>query len=344
MAIIGGQNDFFGLDIGPNSLQVVQLRGANPKTLIKYGSAPVDGNLALSDSKADWPKLAGAIDHLIKETGIAVTNVAVGLASNRVFTSVIDMDQMSSDEMAQAIRYQADSIIPTPLAESKIDWAVLGPSPKNPKQVEVLLSSVPNDFIEGRLDMLESIGLNIIAFEPNSFALVRSLLPADTSNVQMILDVGNVATDLVIAVAGTPRLTRSISVGVNNLIRAATTGLNINEEQATQFVQKFGLSKDKLEGQVYTAILSTVDNLMSEIDKSIRFFAGRYPNAKVERIVMTGGASTLPEFPLYVANKLGMNVEIGNAWSNISFSPDQQNNLLSVSYKFAVAAGLAERE
>lgn len=339
----GGQDDFFGLDISPSSVQIVQLRGGNPKSLERYGSSPLEGNIAMSDSKNDWPKLAAAIEQLIKQAGVTTKNVAVGLPSNRVFTSVIDMDQMTPAELTQAIRYQADSIVPTPLAESKIDWALLGPSPKNPKQVEVLLSSVPNDYIEGRLDLLESIGLNVVAFEPNSFALVRSLLPADATTVQMVLDVGTVSTDLVITAAGTPRLTRSIPVGLNTIIRAAAAGLGIDVTQASQFVHKFGLSHDKLEGQVYGAILSTVDNLMGEVDKSVRFFAGRYPSAKIERVILTGGASTLPEFPLYIANKLGLSVEIGNAWSNISFPPEKQNDLLSVSYKFAVAAGLAER-
>lgn len=63
----------------------------------------------------------------------------------------------------------------------------------------------------------------------------------------------------------------------------------------------------------------------------------------LERIIVTGGASTLPEFPLYLANKFAINVEIGNAWRNVSFPTDRQNELLAVSNHFAVAAGLAER-
>jgi hypothetical protein len=58
---------------------------------------------------------------------------------------------------------------------------------------------------------------------------------------------------------------------------------------------------------------------------------------------VTGGASAIPEFPLYVANKFGLNVEIGNAWRNVAFSPDRQNELLAVSNQFSVAVGLAER-
>jgi Tfp pilus assembly PilM family ATPase len=154
---------------------------------------------------------------------------------------------------------------------------------------------------------------------------------------------GQVSTDLVITMGEAPRLTRSIPTGVEAIIRSASQNLNIDDKQAQQFVYKFGISKEKLEGQVYQAIIGTIDVLVGEIDKSIKFFQARYPENKLERIIVTGGASAIPEFPLYLANKFGLNVEIGNAWRNVSFAADRQNELLAVSNQFSVAAGLAER-
>lgn len=120
--------------------------------------------------------------------------------------------------------------------------------------------------------------------------------------------------------------------------------MNVDEAQAEQFINKFGLSKDKLEGQIYKSIIGVIDVLVGEIEKSIKFYSTRYPNAPLERIIVTGGASTLPEFPLYLANKFGVNIEIGNAWRNVSFPEAKQNDLMAVSNHFGVAAGLAERE
>jgi type IV pilus assembly protein PilM len=270
-------------------------------------------------------------------------NVAVGIPSQRVFTTLADFDRLPANEMAQAIHYQADSLIPTPLNESKLDWAIVGDSPKDKTKVEILLSSVPNNFVEQRLDMLEAIGLNVVAFEPDNLALARALLATDVTTPQMVLDIGHKSTDLVITMQGAPRLTRAIPTGVEAIIRSAAQNLNIDDKQAEQFVFKFGLSKEKLEGQIYQAIIGTVDLLTSEIEKSIKFFQARYVDAKIDRIVVTGGASTLPEFPLHLANKFGLNVEIGNAWRNVTFSPDRQNELLSISNSFGVAVGLAER-
>ena len=345
MGLLSGVNDFFGLDIGTSSVRVVQLTNNNgPRQLLKYAMAPIDGKLAMSDSKADRQKVADRLREIITQSQITTKNVAVGIPSSRVFTTVVDLERLSSSELAKTIKFQADSLIPTPVSESKIDWAMIGDSPKDPNKVEVLLSSVGNDFIEGRLDLLESIGLNVVAFEPDNLAITRAVLAPETTEPQMVIDIGSRSTDIVITMNGAPRLTRAIPTGSDAIIKSAVQNLNIDENQAQEFVFKFGLSEQKLEGQVHNAIIGTVDVLMGDIDKSIKFFQARYKDIKLERIVMTGGASALPEFPLYIANKFAINVEIGNAWRNVQYGIERQNELMAVSNHFGVAVGLAERK
>lgn len=345
MSILSGVSAFFGLDIGTTAIRLVELHGSGQiRTLAKYAYIPIDSKIVMSDAKSDQQKLAQAITELLNQSKMTTRNVAVGIPSQRVFTTLIDFDSLPPAELAKSIRYQADSLIPTPLDDSKLDWQMIGESPKEPGKVEVLLSSVPNSFIESRLDMLEGVGLNVIAFEPDNLAMARALLPRDVTAPQMVIDVGSKSADLVITMNGEPRLTRSIPTGIEAIIRAAAQNLNIDDKQAQQFVFKFGLSKDKLEGQIYQAVISTVELLMAEIEKSMKFFQTRYGNVQIERIIVTGGASALPEFPLYVANKFNMNVEIGNSWRNVAFSPDRQNELLSVANQFGVAVGLAERQ
>lgn len=345
MSLLSGVSDFFGLDIGTTAIRVVQLSGGGPvKNLVKYAYTPIDAKLSQSESPTDRQKLLLSVQELLAQARIGTKNVVVGLPSQRVFTAVVDFDRLAPGELAKAIKYQADSLIPTPLSEAAMDWAQIGDSPADPTKVEILLSSVPNDFVESRLDMLESLGLNVIAFEPDNLAVARALLAPDATQPQLVLDVSHSSTDLVIAMNGAPRLTRAIPTGSEAIIKAAMQNLSIDQKQSEQFVMKFGLAKDKLEGQIYHAIIGTVDLLVGEIDKSIKFFQKRYGESlKLDRIIITGDGSLLPEFPLYIANKFGVSVEIGNAWRNVAFSRDRQNELMALTSHFGVAAGLAER-
>lgn len=343
MSLFGNISDFFGLDIGTTAIRLVQLKDSNGvKNLVKYAYVPVDAKISQSDSRVDQQALAKVVDQLVKQARISTNNVVVGLPSNKVFSTVADINRLTGHDLAKAIPFEADALIPTPLAESKIDWALIGDSPLDKTKQEILLTSVANNFVESRLDMLESVGLNVIAFEPDNLALARSLV-GDETLPELLIDIGYRSTDIVIVMGSVPHLMRSVPIGMESIVRAATQNLNVDEKQAEQFVFKFGLNKDKLEGQVAKAISGMIDNLMTEIEKSIKFFVKRYNGTKVETIIVTGGASTLPEFPVYIANRFGINVAIGNAWRNVSFSPDRQNELLSISYQFGVAVGLAER-
>lgn len=344
MNILSGITDFFGLDIGTTAIRLVQLRGSGAnKSLVRYAYVPVDGKITQSDSKNDLQKLGIILNDLVTKSQISTKNVAVGLSSQRVFTTVVDIDRMSRSELSKAINFQVDSIIPTPIKESKIDWELIGDSPQDKTKVEVLISSVTNAYVERLLDVVENIGLNVIAFEPDTLALCRALVAPESRDPELIIDIGNKYTDLVIVSNNAPRLSRSIATGGSAIVRAAAQNLNIDEKQAEQLVFKFGLGKEKLEGQVYNAILATIDSLVAEIEKSIKFFSTRYAGANLERIIVTGVASTLPEFPVYIANKFNVKVEIGNSWRNIAYDPSRQSELLAVSNHFAVAAGLAER-
>lgn len=345
MNLFGGETNIFGLDIGTTGLRVAQFRGSSsPKTLVTYGAIAVDQRFSQSSAEADKKKLGEAIQKLLHDTNISTENVVLGIPSQKVFSTVVDLPSLSKQELPQSIKYQAEQYIPTSLDKVKLDWAVLGPSPSVQDSQEVLLVSAPNDYVESRLELVESIGLKVVAIEPDSVGLVRSLVPQDYQGACIILDMGAHSTDLVVVYGGAPRLIRSIGTGGETLIKSAAQNLNIDYKQAAQFVSKFGLTQNKLEGQVYKALQSSVDGLIEEINKSIKFFVQRYQQAQADKVIVAGGASRLPEFPLYIANSLSLPVEIGNAWTNVNYDPSLHDTLLSISSQFGVAAGLALRE
>lgn len=344
MTLIGGETNVFGLDIGSTGIRVVQLRGANPpKSLITYGAVAIDPKIVMSDAQTDRQRLGEIIRKLLEDSRISTNNVVAGLPSNKVFSSVVDMPKLSKQEMDQSIKYQAEQYIPMPLDKVKLDWVVLGDSPNGSGNQEVLLVAAPNSYTESQLELLESMGLNVDSIEPDTVALMRALVPQTTTGAIMLMDVGAHSSDITIVYNGAPRVIRSIAIGGESLIKSAAQNLNIDVKQAAQFVSKFGLAEGKLEGQVFKALKPSVDNLVEEVGKSTKFFYARYPQVKIEKVVVSGGASRLPHFPLYLANAITMPVEIGNSWTNVSYDPTLQDTLLSISSQFSVAVGLALR-
>ncbi len=344
MNLFSSVGDFFALDIGTTAVRVVELRKSGDAwTLVKYGMAPVDIRLATSDAPDDQRRLGDVINNLIAQAGITSRNVVVGLPSNKTFATVVDLPDLPPQELASTIKYQAEQFIPQAIDEVKLDWAVLGKSLRDPSKVEVLLASVSNKFSEARLDMVEGLGLNVIALEPDPLALVRALVPPNSRDVHMIIDFGDFSTDIVIVLAGAPRLVRSIPVGMQTLVKAAMQNLSVDANQATQFILKFGLYPDRLEGQILKSLESTLEQFVAEVVKSLKFFQSRYPNIPFTSIILSGYTLSVPAFGEYIATKVGVPTAAGNAWANVHYNAALQDQLMQLAPQFGVVVGLGER-
>lgn len=340
-----GVGDFFALDIGTNAVRVVQLSpsGANGWNLQHFGYAPLDEKTSASASPEALRRLGEVIMTAVGQSGIKTKNVVIGLPSGKTFTTVIEAPIMGEAELKSTMKYQVDQYIPMPINEAKVDWAALGTSLHDPKMQEVLIASTANQYAEERLEFIEGLGLNVIAAEPDPLAMVRSLLPDGIPDARLIIDMGEQSTDLAVTFDGTPRLVRTIPIGVRSLIKAAVQNLNVQEDQARQFILKFGLAPDRLEGQVYRAIESTLDNFANELTKSVKFFQTRYPNTPVGGILLSGYSAVVPQFGDYVASKTGVQAGVANPWQRVNVSQGDQQQLAPIASEFATVIGLAQR-
>lgn len=340
-----GVGDFFALDIGTNAVRVVQLSqsGAGGWNLQHFGYAPVNEQITASASAESQRRLGEIIMTAVGQSGIRTQNVVIGLPSSKTFTTVIELPTMPENELKNTIKYQVDQYIPMPINEAKVDWALLGPSLHDPKQQEVLIASTAVAYAEERLEFVEGLGLNVIAAEPDPLAMVRSLLPEGTPDARLIMDVGEQSTDLAITFGDSPRLVRTIPMGVRSLIKAAVQNLNVQEDQARQFILKFGLAPDRLDGQVYRAIESTLESFAVELTKSIKFFQTRYPNTPVGGILLSGFSAVVPRFGDYVSAKTGIKYSVANPWQKVRVSQGDQQQLMTIASEFATVIGLAQR-
>ncbi|HEX7484306.1 MAG TPA: type IV pilus assembly protein PilM [Candidatus Saccharimonadales bacterium] len=345
MKLLKGVGDFFALDIGTNAVRVVQLAntGQDSWTLQHYGYAPVDIQTTSANSKESERRLGEIIMTAVGQSGIKTKNVAIGLPSQKTFTTVIDVPTMPEAELRSTIKYQIDQYIPMAIDEAKVDWALLGQSAHNPQQQEVLLASTANSYAEERLEFVEQLGLNVIAAEPDPIAMIRSLLPSGIQDARLIIDVGELSTNLVITYNDSPRLVRTIPTGLYSLVKAAVQNLNVQEDQARQFIVKFGLAPDRLEGQVFRAVENVLEGFAAELTKSIKFFQTRYPNTPVGGILLSGYASVIPKFGEYVTAKTGVASAQANPWQKVRVPQADQQQLTAIATEFATAVGLAQR-
>ncbi len=326
-------------------MRIVQLSGDARRgwTLQKYSYVPVDEQLLQDSSELGKKRLGEAIMGAVNQAGIKTKNIAIGLPASKTFTSIIEIDTLPEKELKKVFKYEIDKYVPMAISDAQADYIVLGPSPNDPRKTEILVSSTAKEFAIEEMEIIEQTGLNIVAMEPEPIALARSLMPIGIQDAAMIVDFGEKSTDLVITYQNAPRLVRSIPGGFSLLVKTLVNSLNVKDDQARQFILKFGLAQDKVEGQVFRVLDNLLDNFALELAKSIRFFQTKYTGGKVGQIVLSGYAETIPLFPEYIEAKTNVAAVRGNPWQVVRVTPEQQQALMPVSSEFAVAIGLSER-
>lgn len=344
MKMIKGLGNFFGLDIGTNAVRVVELSGGPDSWRLEhYAYVPVDSKTTASDSPEARRRLGEAIITAVGQSGIKVRDVAIGLPSSKTFNTIADIPNGSDAELRATMKYQVDQYIPGAIDDTKVDWALLGPSLRAQDQQEVLIASVAKSYSEQRLEFIEGLGFNVIAAEPDPIAMTRALVPYANKTAMLLLDMGEHSTDIVVVYGDSPRLIRTIPTGLSTFIKSATQNLNVQDDQARQFILKFGLASDRLDGQVLRALESTLEGFAAEVVKSIKFFQTRYPNVAITAEMLTGFAASIPLFNQYIATKTGIPATTATPWQNISVSQSVQAQIAPVANEFATAIGLAKR-
>lgn len=345
MKLLHGVGEFFSLDIGTNSMRIVQLSGGSQRgwTLLKYAYVPVSPQLIQDSSDLGRRRLGEAIMSAVEQADIKTKNVALGLSASKTFTSIVETETLPEKELRKSFKYEMDKYIPMPLSEAKADFVVLGASPNDPTKTEILVSSAAKEYVESTMEMIERTGLNIIAMEPEPLAMARALNTPGAIDANMIVDFGEESTDLVIMYKDKPRLVRSIPGGLNAFVNTLSASLGNDVKQSKKYLLESGLNMEQSNSQAIDVLGAQLEAYAAELTKSIRFFQTKYLGAKVGGIILSNYASMIPAFPEYIETKTGVSVVKGDPWQFVRMSAEQQKALAEVSNEFAVAVGLSER-
>jgi len=335
--------EFFGLDIGSYNIKAVQLKKNKDKyQLVAFGSVPFTKKGILSESESDLQELAETIKKLCQDVGIKTKNVAIALPQDQVFTRTVIFPSLSDEELKSALEWEAEQYIPLPLSEVFTAYEVIGKIKENgSEKIEVLLAAAPKSLVEKMIRVLKIAGLNPVSIEMEIMSIARSLASSSNESV-LVIDFGAKATDLAIVENEKIVLIHSVSIGGEALTRAISLELGLEFNQSEAYKTSYGMDTEKLEGKVSSAIKPILSNIVSEIAKIIHFYQEK--NGNIKRIIITGGSAALPELNTFLAEKLNLEIQIGDPFSQVIKNDLAAKITSSDLPLYSVAVGLAMKE
>src|SRR5262245_9993410 len=172
-----------GLDIGTNAVTLAEVSPGNPPRLERFGQVALPSDAMREGEVLDDRALIDAIARLRSEVDVKKAPVRLGLASPRAVVRQVEMPAMSRDELAGALKYQAADLIPIPMDEAVVDFAILdhGTSDDGQATMQVLLVAAHAAPTARLVAAVEAAGLSVDAVDLVPLALIRALAESESS-------------------------------------------------------------------------------------------------------------------------------------------------------------------
>jgi type IV pilus assembly protein PilM len=338
-----------GLDIGSSAVKAVELK-ASGKTykVTGFGTEPLPPDSIVDGAIIDGAAVADAIRRLFDGRNIKTKDVAASLSGNAVIVKKISLPIMSEGELAESIYWEAEQYIPFDIQDVNLDYQILdrGDAASGKGTMDVLLVAAKKEKIADYTGVIAQAGRTAVVVDVDAFALQNAYevnYGVDGHAVIVLLNAGASATNINILQGDQSVFTRDISIGGNAYTEALQRELNLPFETADAL--KRGLPVDGVTYEDARPVLRAVtENVMLEIQKTFDFFKATAASDKIDRIMLSGGASRAEGFTEMLGERFEAPVEPFDPFKKVGFDGKKfKSEAVDIAATAAVAVGLALR-
>jgi type IV pilus assembly protein PilM len=339
-----------GLDIGSSAVKAVELKPSGKGYKVTaFGAESVPPDSIVDGAIIDGAAVADAIRRLFEGRKIQTKDVAASLSGNAVIVKKITLPVMTDTELAESIYWEAEQYIPFDIQDVNLDYQILDPgdAAAGKATMDVLLVAAKKEKIADYTGVIAQAGRTAVVVDVDAFALQNAFevnYGIEPGQAVVLLNAGASATNINILQGEQSVFTRDISIGGNAYTEALQKELNLPFEQADQL--KRGEAVDGVTFEDARPVLRAVsENVMLEIQKTFDFFKATAASDRIDRIVVSGGASRAEGFLEMLTERFDAPVELFDPFRRVAFDAKrfQVDVLSDIAPTAAVAVGLALR-
>lgn len=340
-----------GVDISSYSVKMVELSEAPKKAgyiVERYAiealpqDAVSDGNINNLDAVSE------ALRRGWKRMGTRVKNVSLALPAAAVISKKILLPSgLREDDLESQVEAEANQYIPFALEEVNLDFQVIGPSPANPEEIEVLLAASRKANVEDRVATAQAAGLKTVVVDVEPYAAeaafeqVRAQLPGEaTDQCIALIDIGANVMNVNVLRNGQSVYMRDQQIGGSQLTQMIQNAFGLSAEDAETAKRNGGLP-DNYESDVLTQFR---ENVATEVTRALQFFFTSTQYNEVNYVVLAGGCAALSGLDDAVATRTQVSTLVANPFAQMTLSSRIKPRQLQMDAPaLMIACGLAMR-
>jgi Tfp pilus assembly PilM family ATPase len=309
-----------GLDLGSHSFKAVQLKETRT-------GWEVAASVSLSRLSPDAPVDESEIERLqgvFDRRGFVGRDVVVALPTASLLTTILELparapgvplNQIAAVEFARVHKQEAATM-------TMSTWELPAPA-RATKATYMLAVGAVSAKLESHMDLIESQGLNVLAIEEPSTAMVRGCqyLSDVSTGFTAVIDLGWELARLVILRDNTIVYTRKLSdSGLRRLNRMALEACGGDRDAVEHEIWRVGFDEHSSEDLENAAVLdllgSYVTGAINEIVQAFSYTTHQYPDAVISRAFVVGGGAAIPGVAKRLESEMGVPTSVAGADRN----------------------------
>jgi type IV pilus assembly protein PilM len=296
-----GQKKSFGIDIGTQTIKIVELSHINNKFSIgNYSIWDDDIDSVIQQKNSDVSlsskEITSIIKVMIEKSGMNISEAYIALPSYLALFAVIQVPVLEEKEFLTAVPLEAKKHIPVPLNNVQLDWINLGKnSLKN--QYDVLIMAIPNTIVDKYIEVSKALGIKIKGFELDCFSTLRSInLPREQV---CVIDLGaRNSTVMIVSADKKLQTIQSFDFGGNHITEAIAQHKGCSVLEAENLKKQNGVDgpdsqiTDLIKSKISAFVSNDIIRLLRVVDETMEI--------KINNFVILGGASKMSAIRDYI--------------------------------------------
>jgi type IV pilus assembly protein PilM len=315
-----------GLDIGSSSIKIIQLkedrRGVH---LQAFDMAMLPPEAVVDGALMNYTAIVEKIKELVAANRIKNKDVCVAVSGHSVIIKKISLPEMTADELDESIQWEAEQYIPFDIKDVNVDVQIVNPK-AGQGQMDVLLVAAKKDVIQDYVSVVAEAGLRTMVVDVDTFAIQNmfelnyGFPPNETI---ALVNVGASVININVIAGGVTTFTRDISMGGGLLTAEIQKHLNVSYEEAEHYktAGEGNITNSTIAREVQMLSEKISQTLVTEIQRSLDFYAATTVNADISRIYLSGGSAQIPPLIRALERNLEVPVELVNPFKNVIIDP-----------------------
>jgi len=353
-----GEQVVIGIDIDGNTLNVVKISNKiDGKTLTQFVSTEIIGDTGAKSSK----DIVNTLKAVMADKTFKDGNVVISISGPNTAIKQFVLPKLSSKEIDQAVRWQAQKNLPFKVEDSVYDY-FLNPDSTG-DVIPVTIIAAENKYLNSVLSNYDKSDIKIKKISPTPFALLDILKlsgndKGDSSFV--IIDIGWDRMTITFVSRGLIQFIRDIPVGVSEIVEGLQGSVTfrdktavINELMAKRLLEKYGIPLELIDSysdetgkinSISQQMSGAVDRIVEEVSRSLNYFKRKFPEIDdTDTIYISGQGADLYNMGLLLRRTTHLQVERINPLSglNVEINSSSVTAFNKIASSLTIATGLA---